>query len=558
MNRREFIKNVTYLLGGTILLANETLMTKSLNTHNDPKLLLIMPPKTYPSIIDLPVPLLIGQLRNHGYDAKGLDLNIELYNDMCNSKQIAQKIQILKDQQYNSAKIPQNILNIINNKSKVKHLLDNIDNSATILKSPLDLYDIKAKNNALDIIENALSIMEVDDSSNIDFFKANIDSKLNLYYDYFLKKMPTLSLHQYDFIGISVTYPQQLLPALTLASILKKTTKAHICIGGASTFTMPKQQQEELLDNFCDSLIVGYGEHSIVSLMTYLYGNASSQIVKGLATNKNSSKIFNQSDTITTFSDIKKIDLTGYNLKQSFIHKNVISMELSKGCPWGKCSFCNFPYKRKYCAKSIEQAVSEMKYIKNKYSISAFALTDSAIPSIYYNELADAIIREKLDVTLYSNARLEEGFCNEQLLNKLHRAGVRALQWGYESASERICNLMNKNVNFDKREKILEMTHKAGIANLIFIMFNFPSETEQEADMTIHFLKKYKNIITLPIISYFGVSEHSPIYNHPERFGINMNNLPDNHEKTQRIESKLAKLGINRNDCTYFSYLGLL
>jgi hypothetical protein len=54
----------------------------------------------------------------------------------------------------------------------------------------------------------------------------------NVWYRFVENLIPSLLQEHPDFIGISLGDYSQLLPGLTLALLLNKSTTAHVCIGG--------------------------------------------------------------------------------------------------------------------------------------------------------------------------------------------------------------------------------------------------------------------------------------------------------------------------------------
>ena len=106
------------------------------------------------------------------------------------------------------------------------------------------------------------------------------------------------------------------------------------------------------------------------------------------------------------------------------------------------------------------------------------------------------------------------------MFRKLNEMGLKSIMWGVESGSDRILSLIRKGTNVADMAKVLADSHKAGIKNIAYIIFGFPTETKEEFLMTIDFLKNNADNIDLISISVFGLQEGTYIYNHPEEFGI--------------------------------------
>lgn len=106
------------------------------------------------------------------------------------------------------------------------------------------------------------------------------DREENLFID-FLKKntIPQVLEDGPGLIGISIINTSQLIPGLTLASLIKRTdSNIHINIGG-SVFTRlinDISRNQELFSIF-DSVIVHEGETALLKLINHLSGNVISR-----------------------------------------------------------------------------------------------------------------------------------------------------------------------------------------------------------------------------------------------------------------------------------------
>ena len=65
-----------------------------------------------------------------------------------------------------------------------------------------------------------------------------------------------------------------------------------------------------------------------------------------------------------------------------------------------------------------------------------------------------------------------------------------------------------------------ENLKQAGIKNVTYIMFGFPTETKEEFRQTIEFLKRNDRAIDLISPSTFGLQAGTPAFENPSEFGI--------------------------------------
>ena len=109
---------------------------------------------------------------------------------------------------------------------------------------------------------------------------------------------------------------------------------------------------------------------------------------------------------------------------------------------------------------------------------------------------------------------------DKETLNILFDSGLKMIIWGVESGNDRILKLMQKGTNPEDVVEVLSNSKKAGIKNVLYIMFGFPTETKEEFLDTINFLKSNQENIDLISTSTFGLQKGTPIYNHPEQFNV--------------------------------------
>jgi hypothetical protein len=67
---------------------------------------------------------------------------------------------------------------------------------------------------------------------------------------------------------------------------------------------------------------------------------------------------------------------------------------------------------------------------------------------------------------------------------------------------------------------VLKRAYAAGIANHVFMICGFPTETEQEFAQTIKFLEDHKDYIYAVHRGTFSLEPESPIFSEQRRFGI--------------------------------------
>ncbi|MBW3019857.1 radical SAM protein, partial [Candidatus Woesearchaeota archaeon] len=207
------------------------------------------------------------------------------------------------------------------------------------------------------------------------------------------------------------------------------------------------------------------------------------------------------------------VDFSCYDLKKYFTPEPLIPLKTSNTCYYKKCAycshFCDVPYEE-YDLNLIEATVKRSK-------AKHFFLMDEMIPVPRLLKLAEMFKR----LNVYWTCQLKPiPLMTFDVLKTLRESGMTQILWGVESASDRVLKLMCKGTQKSNIEEVLKNSHNAGIKNIVYIIFGFPTETKEELLETINFMVKNSEYIDLVSTSIFGLQAGTPIYKNPEKFSI--------------------------------------
>ncbi len=489
--------------------------------------LLVSPPLQMPDFIYTAVPILTGQLVSNAIKAKNFDLNIKFFKTVLSEEYINKTIELLK------------LKHIEYDKEKADYLLNNIE--STVEKYKQSDYGSEDYLNAEQVLKSVLKFISLPypefnlNTIDADFGEAfgnnnrsyknikamTFNTESNIFIDFFEDVIKEIKKQKLDFIGITIPFPATIIPALTFARLLKEKTDITVVLGGNFITSSRILNHPDILDIYCDFVLIGDGEESIVKLAKSLYNREEREKIPGLIyKNKKKEVCFNEPELITNMDNIANIVLDGVNFEE-YLSKNInVNIMISKGCYWGKCNFCSIgPKYKRYCIKSPQKVVREIKEIKEKYNINGlFQFQDDALAPLYLDKLADEIIKEKLNINYYIFGRLEKEFTKD-LLEKLHKSGLTTVFWGLESGCQNTLNAMNKGIDIKYAERILKDAYDIGICNSVGVIVNFPNETIDDFNETVNFLKKVKKyVILLP--GRYTVMRGSIMEKESERFGL--------------------------------------
>lgn len=506
------------------------------------------------------MPVLVGQLKNKGYNAKAIDLNIDFYIDHLTKDHLEESISELEKIFYSLQNCDIKDSDIIKRYNHIKLVLEKtphlkkipnlISRAIEIYKTPDLFYNPKLLIPAKRIIETSNEIFFLRYNINVlseqtfgykHLKEIIFDTKQNIFINFFRKKIKELNMQDYDYIGISSAGHSQVIAALTLSSLLKQETKAHISLGGNtfSDFSEDIQKHPEFFDIFADSVSYGRGEKSIIQLAEYINNKRSIHEISNLIYKENGEIIKNPENCDPSFSDVYLPDFDDYNFKKYIFPEILLPIQTSKGCYHNKCTFCNFSYNTKYQIKNLRILIEEIKRDITKYNIKYFFIVDDSIHPKFLDKFADEIIRNKLDIRFDIFARLEKEFTYD-ILSKAYKAGLRRVRWGLESINKRVNKAMNKCIDVDCVETILKNANEAGIYNTVNIIYGFPTATYEEDMDTLNFIKENykKNIIHYTNVSPFSVRRGSYISLNPEKYNLEIEAQQNDFSSFQKFKYK--------------------
>ena len=166
-----------------------------------------------------------------------------------------------------------------------------------------------------------------------------------------------------------------------------------------------------------------------------------------------------------------------------------MNIDVGRGCPYN-CSFCSSSYfwKRTYRLKSPERIVGEIRYLHDRFGIRSFNFAHDAftINQKLVSNVCDRIIAEGLDITWCCAARID--CISEELILKMKQAGMKQIEFGIETGSERMQKITHKNLNLKRANGIIDFALQNDLQVGLFFMCGFPDETMEDLSDTLDLL----------------------------------------------------------------------
>jgi hypothetical protein len=363
-------------------------------------------------------------------------------------------------------------------------------------------------------------------------------------------------------VCFSVPFPGNLYSAFRCAQFLKQNDpNVKIAMGGGFPNTELRSLTDVRVFEFFDFITLDDGERPLELLIENVFNPVGKQrgFMRTFILNNNVVEYVNNTED----PDYRQRELPAPDYSDLLLDKYISVIEIpnpmhalwsngrwnkltmAHGCYWGKCAFCDVSlhYIKHYDPLAAAMLVDRIEEVISQTGETGFHFVDEAAPPKLMIEMAIEILRRRLIVTWWTNVRFERSF-TPGVCALLKESGCIAVAGGLEVASDRLLKLINKGVTVEQVAKVTRNFTGAGIMVHAYLMYGFPSQTEQE---TIDSLEMVRQMFELGILQSgfwhrFALTTHSPVGKYPEKYGI---------------KTKKNKISFADNDVQFFDNTGI-
>ncbi len=170
---------------------------------------------------------------------------------------------------------------------------------------------------------------------------------------------------------------------------------------------------------------------------------------------------------------------------------NCISIQTTRGCPY-ECLYCHKIWSKKHVYRTAESIYDEISYYYKKGVVN-FAFIDDCFNLNRANSgrLFETIIENCLKVRLFFPNGLRGDIMTPDYIDRMAEAGTRGINLSLETGSPRLQKLLGKHLDLDRFKEVVDyiaVSHPEIMLEMAS-MHGFPTETEEEAMMTLDFIK---------------------------------------------------------------------
>lgn len=292
------------------------------------------------------------------------------------------------------------------------------------------------------------------------------------------------------FVGLSILTGPSLVPSLAASREIKKHSDRPVVWGGV----FPSMVPQDILRSPCvDIVAIGEGEETVVELARHFAEkspeSAGLKKIQGIGYVENGRVTINPARPMIPDLDLYSPAWDHIDVERYFFDYRAYYSEMgsrlpegktgtvmtSRGCP-SRCAYCfnQFIYKRKFRAHSVGHAIAEIEWLKKDHKISAVLFLDD---NFFSDQRRALEIVRIMDLPWSASFRANYAtLWGEDFFRKLRDSGCLELRIGAESGSQRVLDLMQKDITVEDIRRSAELCLKHGIRALFNFMIGMPGE----------------------------------------------------------------------------------
>lgn len=304
-----------------------------------------------------------------------------------------------------------------------------------------------------------------------------------------------INKYQPDVVGVTAT-TVVVNEAYKIADYCRQKNILTV-MGGVHSSVLP----EEAL-NHCDIIVKGEGELAMLDIIKngITKGVISRHYIKNLdEVPPPAWHLMNMEFYLNTRRRIPYTHLDIFPIRAK-----IASIMTQRGCPY-RCIFCCNSWRDTPVRfNSPEWIINALKYLMEKFRVNAlyFADDDFFVNKSRLKKICNLIKQSKINILWSCQARADS--IDEETLKMAKNTGCQQIQFGFESGSQRILDILKKKtVTVKQNADAIKLCKKIGISSFATFIIGNPTETTQDLEMTYQFIKNNKpdgggGLITTP------------------------------------------------------------
>ena len=286
-----------------------------------------------------------------------------------------------------------------------------------------------------------------------------------------------------DVVGFTLYYCNEEPTKWMAFELKKRLPDVKIIVGGPATHASYYKGEKVY-----DYVVNGEGEQPLLLMLASIENSKTIEY-----TEEGKSKIIRQPEeqrynlSTLPMPDYSDFDFTKYRFPNGAL------CEISRGCI-AKCTFCEETHFWKYRQRTALSTLGEIEHMYYEHGTNVFWFIDSLVNG-NLNELrafVKGVAEKGLDIHWTGYCRCD-GRMDLEYYKDLRAGGCEVLNYGIESGSQVVLDLMDKKVTVEEMEQNFRDGHAVGIQAMTNWIVGFPNEGPKELEDTLTFLWRMRN-----------------------------------------------------------------
>jgi len=306
-------------------------------------------------------------------------------------------------------------------------------------------------------------------------------------------------------VGLSVMNPQ--IPnALEVSKMIRQCNSSIPIIWGGVYPTLYPEQVAKC--SYVDYAVRGEGESTIVELLEAIEQGKNLEDIHGIAFQSNGHQVITPH---REFLDINKLPHMEWELLKDLKPNSTLKeieqlgdyvwLETSRGCPH-LCTFCINPIlKLRYRCRESSLVLDDIEELIN-LGLGQISFVDDAFfarGKRKLEEFVEGIFARGLKFKWYGTVRADyfrANYIDEELAARLKRSGCTLVGIGAESGSQRVLDMLQKDITIADTLNAARTLKKAGIHANFSFMIGLPDEAREDIKKTLELIKQLAGMST--------------------------------------------------------------
>ena len=301
-----------------------------------------------------------------------------------------------------------------------------------------------------------------------------------------------------DYVGVTASTPM-LIDARHIFTLVKTILPdCKKIIGGAHASCLPLNALQE---SGADAAIIGEGEYSFKEIVE----ERPYEEISGIAFAKNGSFVINP--LRKPLDDLDSLVNPAHHLVPRDAYRmspyfdvyfkdnekpvRRASVITSRSCPF-RCIYCSVRAisGTKIRFRSAQNVIEELAALYFEMGVRAVMFVDDVFTFDKKRtaKICEEMIKRKINLRWWIDTRVD--LVSRDLLRLMKEAGCRFIVYGVESGSQRILDMLRKDITVEQVKEAFALTHKIGIDTKANFMLGHLDETEEEVLQSIQLAKE--------------------------------------------------------------------